>query len=29
MIESHHKMIAKLEQDMEDLLAARAKRQPA
>jgi hypothetical protein len=29
MIESHDKAIAKLEQDMEDLLAARAKRQPA
>ena len=29
MIKSHHKMIAELEQDMEDLLAARAKRQPA
>jgi hypothetical protein len=28
MIESHHKIIAKLEQDMKDLLAARAKRQP-
>ena len=29
MIESHHKIIARLEQDMKDLLAARAKRQPA
>jgi hypothetical protein len=29
LIESHDKAIAKLEQDMEDLLAARAKRQPA
>jgi hypothetical protein len=29
MIESHNKIIAGLEQDMEDLLAARAKRQPA
>ena len=29
MIESHHKITAGLEQDMEDLLAARAKRQSA
>jgi GMP synthase PP-ATPase subunit len=29
MIESHHKIIANLEKDMEDLLAARAKRQLA
>ena len=29
MIESHHKITAGLEQGMEDLLAARAKRQPA
>jgi hypothetical protein len=29
MIESHRKIIANLEKDMEDLLAARAKRQLA
>jgi hypothetical protein len=28
MIESHHKVIARLELDMKDLLAARATRQP-
>ena len=29
MIESHQKIIANLDRDMQDLLAARAKRQPA